>query len=177
MKHKCDKCEQKATLHQVEIVKGQKIEMHLCDQCAQKAGLAVPKDTFTPMNELLTNFVKVHSGAAAAGSGGAIAAVKQKDTTCDNCGLTFSQFREQSLLGCPNCYKAFEATLGPLLERAQEGGTHHLGKVPSRSGSREERQEQLLRMRRRLADAVSAEDYELAARLRDDISRFEEPKK
>lgn len=161
MKRKCDKCDRPATIHEVEIIKGQKVEKHLCDGHASEEGIEV-KDTYTPINELLTNFVKTHSGVS-----------PHQDLTCDSCGLTFSQFREESLLGCPQCYVAMEAPLSPLLERAHEGGTHHLGKVPRRSNAGERRQEQLLRMRRRLADAVAAEDFELAAKLRDDIERFE----
>jgi len=49
-----------------------------------------------------------------------------------------------------------------------------VGKVPRRAGSGELRQQQALRMRKRLTKAIESEDYELAARLRDDISRHEE---
>lgn len=164
MKPKCDHCNRRATHHSVEIIKGQKIEKHLCDLHAAEEGLAV-KAVHTPINELLTHFVKQHSGALAGAP---------TDLQCPECGMTFSQFRESSLLGCPQCYKAFEAPLSPLLERAHDGGTHHLGKVPRRAGAGEARQVQIGRLRKRLDEAVAAEDYELAARLRDDIRRFEE---
>ena len=162
MKRKCDRCDRPATHHSVEIIKGQKIEKHLCDAHAQEEGLAI-KAVHAPINELLTNFVKLHSGVA-----------QQAETACEQCGMTFAQFREHSLLGCPQCYSAFEAALSPLIERAQEGASHHIGKVPSRAGAGEQRQHQLMRMRKRLTDAVAGEDYELAARLRDEISRMEE---
>jgi protein arginine kinase activator len=162
VKHKCDHCERPATTHSVEIVKGQKIEKHLCDLHASEAGLVI-KAAHTPINELLTNFVKLHSGSSA-----------QQESVCEHCGLSFSDFRENSLLGCPNCYKTFEEQLSPLLERAHEGATHHLGKVPRRAGAAEHRQAQIFRMRKRLDEAVAAEDYEAAARLRDDIRQFEE---
>ena len=121
------------------------------------------KPTHPPIDELLTKFVKAQGGET-----------EFVDATCDHCGLTFSQFRENSLLGCPGCYDAFEDVLTSLLERAHEGGTHHLGKVPRRTGAGEQRHQQMLRMRKRLAEAIAAEDYELAARLRDDIRRFED---
>jgi protein arginine kinase activator len=149
----------------VEINQGQKIEKHLCDQHASEEGLAI-KSIHTPINELLTNFVKIHSGEEPdRTSGGGV---------CENCGLTFAKFRKDSLLGCPDCYKTFEQLLSNLLERAHEGGTHHIGKVPRRAGAGEQRQAALMRMRKQLNAAVVGEDYELAARLRDDINRFEE---
>ncbi len=165
MKRKCDRCARPATHHSVEIIKGQKIEKHLCDQHASEEGLAI-KSIHTPINELLTNFVKVHSGEEPdrpAGGG-----------VCESCGMTFAKFRKDSVLGCPDCYKAFEQLLSNLLERAHEGGTHHIGKVPRRAGAGEQRQAMLMRMRKQLNAAVVGEDYELAARLRDDINRFEE---
>lgn len=162
LKRKCDQCDSLATHHSVEIVKGQKIEKHLCDKHAGEAGLTI-KAVSTPINELLTNFVKLHSGVA-----------PSSESTCPHCGITFTQFREHSLLGCPDCYESFETTLLPLLERAHEGGTQHMGKVPARAGAGQQRQVQLRQMRKQLAGAVETENYELAARLRDEIQRFED---
>ena len=164
MKHrKCDKCDRPATNHSVEMSEGQKTAKHLCDLHATEEGLAVKPLPTTPINELLTKIVQGQS-----------AEDEHKDHRCEHCGLTFAHFREHSLLGCPACYEAFESPLASLLERAHEGGTHHLGKVPHRAGSGEQRQQQMLRMRKRLAEAIASEDYELAARLRDDIQRHEE---
>lgn len=162
MKRKCDQCDRPATHHSVEIIKGQKIEKHLCDIHAAQEGLAI-KAIHTPINELLSNFVKLHSGSTT-----------QQELTCDECGMTFSEFREHSLLGCPQCYAAFEAALGPLLERAHERATHHLGKVPRRAGASEQRHLLIARLRKRLDEAVVAEDYEVAAKLRDEIRRYEQ---
>jgi protein arginine kinase activator len=164
LKRKCDRCARQATHHSVEINHGQKIEKHLCDQHAADEGLAV-KSAGSPINELLTNFVKVHSAEVVGGA--------PKDTACDVCGMLFSEFRKVTLLGCPDCYKAFESALMSVMERAHEGGTYHIGKVPRRAGAGNERQTHLMRMRKQLNEAVVGEDYELAARLRDDIHRFE----
>jgi len=164
LKRKCDRCARQATHHSVEIIQGQKIEKHFCDHHAAEEGLAV-KSVNSPINELLTNFVKVHSGQVASQS--------PKAPLCDVCGLSFNEFRKDTLLGCPDCYKAFESALSTILERAHEGGTCHIGKVPRRAGAGEQRQALLMRMRKQLNEAVVGEDYELAARLRDDIHRFE----
>jgi len=165
-KRKCEKCDQPATHHSVEIIKGQKIEKHLCDLHANEEGLSI-KAVHTPINELLSHFVKLHSGEAPA----------KPETLCPHCGLSFSQFRTSSLLGCPQCYEAFEKPLEPMLELAHDGGTHHVGKVPVHDDSVDRDQQlqlQIMSMRKRLAQAVASEDYELAATLRDQIGRIEE---
>jgi len=180
VKRKCDKCGRNATHHSVEIIKGEKIQKHLCDACAAEDEVGV-KGANTPINELLSNFVKLHAGAGEgeesgpAPSAGTRPAQQQKELACDHCGMTFAEFREHSLLGCPQCYNAFEGPLASLLERAHEGATHHVGKVPRRAGVGEARQVQLTRIRKRLDNAVASEDYELAAQLRDDIQQLEEP--
>ena len=167
MKYKCDHCDRPATYHAVEIVKGQKIEKHLCDAHAAEDGSAI-KSVHAPINELLTNYVKAH-GSVEKPEGSA-----SLDMVCPNCGLKFSEFRDKSLLGCSGCYAAFEAPLGVLLERAHEAGDHHIGKVPRRGGGGgEQRQLQITRIRKRLNDAIEAEDYELSAQLRDDLAGLE----
>ena len=170
MKYKCDKCDRPATHHAVENHKGQKTEKHLCDEHAAEEGMSL-HTAHAPINELLTNFIKM-SGASPA---------DEKPTrkrsgpgrTCPDCGLKFADFRDKSILGCAGCYKAFERSLLPLLERAHEGGSQHVGKVPRRSGGGEQRQLLIARMRKRLDEAIAAENYELAAKLRDELTGME----
>jgi len=162
---KCDNCNKSATVHLTEIKAGKKLEKHLCEQCAaQNEGF--PVKPHTPINELLTNFVLAHSGA-------------QKEPAvegCAQCGITWAEFRQSGLLGCEHDYLAFEKDLTPLLQRAHEGATHHVGKVPSRgvqAGTPVKRTVDLNKLRKELARAVEAEDYEKAAKLRDKIRQAE----
>lgn len=161
---KCDNCSKNATVHLTEIKAGKKIEKHLCEGCAaQNEGL--PVKSHMPINELLTNFVMTHSGL-------------QKETTtgCDQCGITWAEFRQSGLLGCSNDYQVFEKDLTPLLQRAHEGMTHHVGKVPTRrggSGVPVKRQVDLTKLRKELTKAVESEDYERAAKLRDQMRQAE----
>ena len=70
----------------------------------------------------------------------------------------------------------FEKDLTPLLQRAHEGATHHVGKVPTRRGGTGvpmKRQVDVAKLRKELARAVEAEDYERAAKLRDQIRQAE----
>jgi protein arginine kinase activator len=122
MAMKCDNCNKPATVHLTEIKNGKKIEKHLCEACAaQNEGL--PVKGHTPINELLTNFVMAHSGLQ-----------KEQGLSCEQCGITWAEFRQSGLLGCSHDYDLFERDLTPLIQRAHEGATHHLGKVPARRG-------------------------------------------
>ncbi len=95
------------------------------------------------------------------------------DVKCPVCGMTFHEFRQKGLLGCPNDYQEFEQHLAPLLERAHGGNAFHTGKVPPNASRDQQRQNRLLRLRGSLKEALAREDYEGAAKLRDEIKKLE----
>jgi protein arginine kinase activator len=166
---KCDNCNKPATVHLTEIRGGKKIEKHLCEQCAaQSEGLPAVKG-HTPINELLTNFVMAHSGLQ-----------KEMGLACEQCGITWAEFRQHGLFGCEHDYEVFEKDLTPLLQRAHEGATHHVGKTPLRMGSAaaaakpRKKMVDITKLRKELQRAVEVEDYEKAAKLRDQIRVAEE---
>ncbi len=159
---KCDRCDNEATVTDITRRHGQVVERHLCEKCAAELGL-------------VAGGVSLPSTALAP---------KPGVPTCPECGLSLNDFRQGGLLGCPACYKAFEATLAPMIERAHEGATHHVGKVPRGKirragtaleavlGGAQERVERLKLLKRQLDDAVRAEQYERAAALRDELRRL-----
>lgn len=162
MKRKCDRCDCEATVHEVVIRNGQKAEKHLCDSCAREEGFT--GQATAPISDLITKFVI----SQAAGEKAAV-----KVGICPTCGLTFNDFRQQGLLGCPDCYKAFEMQLTSMIERAHEGATHHVGKAPKRMGGSAGRHERITTLRKQLNEAISAEQYERAATLRDQLLHVE----
>jgi protein arginine kinase activator len=175
---KCDRCDQEATVHELRVVGGKKVERHLCEQCARDQGIQI--QSHIPINELIQKYVLAQT-APQKGAAGA----KQVDA-CPACGVGWAEFRQSGLLGCPDCYAAFELQLSPLLERAHEGGLRHVGKVPRRAlsgakgrpaailGGPAERAERLLTLQKQLDEAVRSEQYERAAAIRDEIKRLAE---
>lgn len=160
MKFKCEKCDHEATVHLTEIADGQKNERHLCEECAATEGITIKAQL--PISQLLEELVL----QSAAGK-------ELSELRCDVCGITFLEFRQNGLLGCPNDYQAFEDVLVPLLERAHEGVTVHAGRTPANAAEQERRQNELLRLRGQLKEAVADEDYERAAEIRDRIKKLE----
>jgi len=157
----CQRCKKNtATVHLTDIVKNEKRERHLCEKCASEEGITVKQQV--PINELLANFVMEQSGAR-----------ELAKLTCPECGMSFLEFRNSGLLGCPNDYDAFAKALVPLLERAHEGASQHKGKSPAGGGPDREKQRQVAALQRQLAEAVEKEDYELAAKLRDRMKAVE----
>lgn len=172
MKTKCDKCDREATVTEVMVKGGQKVERHLCESCAREAGIAVSSGT--SLEKLMTSFVLQHQqqgGGGSASGTGTSQPQRQVANACKSCGLAFAEFRQKGLVGCPDCYKAFESQMGPLLERAHQGSSCHCGKSPSRAALAEVVQQRLAQLRKQLGEAVAAEQYERAAVIRDELSR------
>lgn len=168
MSHQCDRCGKPATVHEVTVHAGEKVERNLCQECAREEGLVA--GPHAPINELITKFVMSHGAAAKKQS-----AQSPRAKPCPVCGITLAQFKQSGLLGCPSCYTSFADALAPLIERMQQGATHHTGKTPRRAGATVDRHERIALLRRQLHDAIQAEQYERAASLRDQIIQTGEP--
>jgi len=160
---KCDLCDQPAVVHEVVVRHGEKKEIHLCEHHAQEHGYTVAGQP--SLDQMLTKFV-VSEGQTKQSR------VSQKK--CSTCGLSFARFRQHGLLGCPDCYDAFEKNLSALIERTHAGATHHVGKTPNRADESLERQRLIQRLVNELDEAVCAEQYERAAELRDRLRNLEE---
>jgi len=103
----------------------------------------------------------------------AAAEMKELDQqVCPICGISFLDYRNRGRLGCPNDYDCFSKQIG-ILTMNIHGETEHIGKFPKRAGKETNRRTQLIKLRRELDDAVTFEDYERAAALRDKIKEIE----
>ena len=161
----CERCKKaKATFHLTNIERsGAKVERHLCDRCASEEGLLPTAKGTVDLNELLENFIASSKAGGADLSG----------LVCEQCGISYVEFRNQGLLGCANDYETFKEQIGRLLERTHDGGTQHAGKTPKSLGTVRKPQHDIRRLKRQLEEAVAAEDYERAAELRDRIRELE----
>ncbi len=163
---RCQICNKKeATIHLTEITDGVRTEMHICERCASEQGLAIKSQI--PINELLSSLLAVQP------SDDEMFGPSDKKLSCPNCGLTLEQFRKDGVLGCPYDYEVFEKSLTPLIETVHNGKTVHCGKIPSKTPEDTKKQIAQLNLHQRLEAAVQTEDYELAAQLRDKISRLD----
>ncbi|MFO7273884.1 MAG: UvrB/UvrC motif-containing protein [Bacillota bacterium] len=165
---RCERCGQReATVHQTVVTNGQKQESHLCVECAREVG-AFPDFSFPNLSvqQLLSSFL----GQTLPGAGSSPAL--KPEPTCRHCGMTYSQFAQSGMLGCPRCYQELEQQLMPLIKRIQ-GTTTHSGKVPKRTGGLARKRRDLKLLKAQLQRAVESERYEEAAKLRDQIRALE----
>lgn len=163
----CTACHKNvATIHVLDLRGGDVVEQrHLCTECAEEAGVVQPKlDPLKLSPSLLEDLIT-----------GSIAKPRRRkrdrDTVqCPGCGLGLDEFRLKGRVGCARCYETFRKSLLPLLERVHDA-TAHRGRFPA--GRPSPRAGDVAELRRRLADAIAAENYEEAAALRDQLRAAE----
>ena len=102
-------------------------------------------------------------------NGGRISGKRRKPaSSCGVCGLEYGEFAASGRLGCPHCYKAFRGRLESVFEtrysRKNYAAAAALPKWRAAGSKIPLKTEEL---RRELALAVSSENFERAALLRD----------
>ena len=152
----CQRCKNNASVHLTQRVGESRQELHLCLACAQKAGLAVPENPpDLALDAVVQSLIVAHVGELV----GELA-----DLSCPDCGIKYMEFRAGGRLGCPQDYRVFSRGLLPVLQRVH-CATRHVGKTARQRPGAINR----LRLRSQLREAILHENYEQAARIRDEL--------
>lgn len=162
---KCQNCgEAEATIHFKEVKNSEVRELHLCPACAEEKGFhsVIEQDKQVLANQFIWMAENLHPEASA----------KVGQVTCEECGLRYSEFTQTGRLGCPGCYAAFEVQLRRILRRIH-GATQHAGKGPGKQEAKPSPEILVQQLQDELQRAISTENFERAAELRDKIRGLE----
>lgn len=156
----CENCgKNPATTHLKTVVNGVVHENHLCSYCAANAG-------YSNMGGLsLTNMLASMFGES-------VSKGKPISKRCDCCGASFSDIAQSGRVGCSECYTTFRKELLPSLNRLH-GKAIHIGNSPEVEKKEETSEEKIKKLKVKLAEAIKAEEFEEAAKLRDEIRALE----
>lgn len=153
----CEICSEKeAVVHFKHVADSEVRELNICEACAVKNGLSIqPPD-------LLTDFLMGKTSKPVFASK---AAEPKQERVCLACGMQEKDFNKISRLGCDECYTVFDKDVEHIVCNMQHGASH-VGRIPA---SFVESESGMSRLKAMLEEAVSRQDFEEAARLRDII--------
>ena len=155
----CTRCKKRpATVFYKQTVNGVSEESALCEKCASEMQIGNFFDN--DLNFFGSLFDKRPARTS-------------EQRVCDLCGSTFEQIAEDGKVGCARCYEIFADRLLPSIERIH-GNSHHVGRHPVRDREADERADALAEKKKQLSEAIEKEDFESAAKLRDEIKEMEE---
>jgi len=143
-----------ANVNVVENKNGEVREFHLCSACAEEVTRRQLQSVFGGLlpPQLAGLFANDKPGPS-----------------CPTCSLTLHTMEKEGRVGCADCYNAFSDALGPVINRIQ-AGAHHTGRKPA--GYQPPAPDRHTQLQTQLKQAVETENYEEAARLRDEIKQL-----
>lgn len=157
----CCICKEKeAKVHLTQIVGDKMQKVDLCDDCAKQKGVDDP--TGSSLAHLLLGLGASQEAETSEGL----------NLRCPHCGFTQADFKKTGRLGCARCYDVFGEALESLL-KSMHKGTRHVGKTPTAQRQVRDTQRQVKSLQEQLGKAIAAEDFEEAAKLRDEIKRIQ----
>ena len=155
----CQKCNKNsATVKIVKNFNGNVEEIYLCSACAEKEDLNLSEEFFS--NSLFDNLFNIFTPLGT------------KELICENCNTSYSEFKKTGKFGCSSCYDKFKGYLDPLFKNIH-GATNHTGKLPNRSASSLILKRKKQDLKELLKKAVMEENFEEAAKIRDEIKSIE----
>ena len=162
----CSVCKEKpATVFLTHIENDKVHKVNMCEDCAKNKGVDNPK-TYT-----------LHDADLLLGLGAAQEITQTPggaELKCPRCGFSQADFKKSGRLGCPECYQVFAEGLEGLLKTMHKG-TRHTGKSPEALRQSRDQAERLLSLQKKLAKAVESEDFEQAAKVRDELKGLTPP--
>lgn len=156
----CDECKQNpARVHFTKMIDGTLSQVHLCEKCVQRMGYAGMFAALTTGNIM-----------------GPMMQMQQEQPgdiiVCDSCKRALGEIQQSGLLGCAKCYTTFAPQIETAIKQVQ-GRSEHLGKAPEGFRLQRDQKMEIEQNRKALSEAIAAENYELAADLRDRIRAME----
>ena len=154
----CEECGMReASVRVTMLIGGEKKERLLCKECVAKHQLLR-----FDLGDLVKRLIPKNNKADLETE------EDVPEIICSQCGTTYAEFKKTGLLGCPACYSEFREQLTQQLSVLQ-GETRHTGQTPEQPNEQVSLHMQLDRLRQQMALAVDQEEYETAAKLRDEI--------
>jgi protein arginine kinase activator len=147
-----------ATVHVSNVVGDKVQKIDICEECAKKKGVTDP--TALSLADLLFGLGASQELGSTQSEG--------QDLKCPNCDFTQADFKKAGRLGCSICYSTFASGLETLL-KSMHKGTRHVGKIPQSLKQSRDLTNRAHQLQKKLDKAVTEEDFESAARLRDEI--------
>ena len=151
----CEKCgKNTATVLYTQIINGQKSTLNICSACASEESI------FDNFGSLLSFGTREQT----------------TNIVCPCCNMTLSEFARRGKAGCGMCYTTFRKHAGAMLRKIHGTQKHTQTEIKESLHKSEEITKEVNEtdlLREKMAKAIAEENFEEAARLRDQIREKE----
>ncbi|NLC88806.1 MAG: hypothetical protein GX681_01920 [Clostridiaceae bacterium] len=174
----CENCQlREASVHVKQSHNNQITEYNLCSVCARE----MEQSSHSSFSDIFGDFFNSMFWGPSGFTYPRQRVQTRESLQCPNCGLTERELLKQGFLGCPRCYEVFSKVLQPVFQRVQGHTCQPAAEVLAGAKFADEAQnltataaDPIAQLRQEQQKAIAAEDYEQAARLRDEIKEREQ---
>lgn len=155
----CEECGKNQATVSITVTTGNGVGVRrLCPECMKKMELSLAKGD---IHSFLSSILSILSNEKKDDQPGPV---------CSSCGLSYAEFEHTGRLGCAQCYRDFSAQLKPMLQKIH-GRTQHAGRRPAAfvPDPKDELNAKILKLRQLMDEAVADENFEDAAKYRDEL--------
>ena len=177
----CQNCgKHEANVKYTQIINGIKKEISLCSECAKKLGMDSIEMPDFPINfnsflgDFFTDYMEREL----------LPSFQTSQVQCKNCNMTYDDFIKTGMFGCSNCYDTFTNPIDSLLKNLH-GTAKHIGRGPKKAKQPikikntdtdkkqlNNQDDKLTKLQNDLEKAIKKENYEEAAKIRDEIKEL-----
>ena len=185
----CEKCKKRdANVMITEVINGEKKQHNYCSQCASELEIGPFAHDYLPLKQILSGIFEWGNEKRKEDNQRTKENRRQekREFSCPTCHTSYNEVVNKKIFGCPDCYETFGILMEDEIEKIQ-GKKVHIGKHPMDYHSHKENEkmetieesteEKLLLLQSRLQEAILEEDYQMAAKYRDEITQLKEEMK
>ena len=161
----CEKCgKREAEVHVKQVFNQQVRECNFCRECAKESGhMDILKNSFDgffsfngdDLNMFFNPLLKKDKNDA-------------RQERCPGCSRLYKDFAGSAKAGCAQCYTTFFAQMTDIISGFHHS-LEHTGKIAKNAGKDAKKRNMINKLKLKLEEAVKNEEYEVAAKLRDEI--------
>ena len=177
----CDNCgKREANVRYSENINGVKKQLNLCEECSKKLGIgeinfSIPMD----INNFFSDFFEELQQPEFKSLIGNVS-----EEICPTCGKNFEEILNTGRFGCGNCYNTFEDKIDSLIKKLH-GTNMHIGRIGSIQENKsilnkeseeikeENNSSKIEILQQKLKECIKKENYEEAAKIRDEIKELQ----
>ncbi len=171
----CDFCKKNiATVHLIRVQNDNVEKVNICSECARSFSFFTQDDFYKDLSNILSRIFQSEQGTIYEGSLhdplGKIDT--HKNRSCPFCGTDLKSIKKKGRMGCPHCYSEFRSILLPIVKDIHTD-IEYRGKIPENVPRQVKLEKSISDLRKRLKREIIVENFEEAARIRDEIRQLE----
>jgi len=171
----CDFCKKNiAIVHLLRVQNDNVEKVNICSECARDFSFFSEDDFYKDLSNILSKIFQSDQGSVYNGkvhqSLGNIEVKKNK--SCPFCRTDLKAIKKSGKMGCPHCYNEFRSVILPIIKAIHQD-VEYRGKIPEYIPRKIKLEKSISDLRNRLNREIFVENFEEAARIRDEIKQLE----